>query len=225
MRVNCPGGRSYRGYVTREVAAFINSAECDPQTRMSVYQVIIQQEKTGIEDQSPPEKIDTEENTDTENKNGTEPDEKIDNQSNMTMIHNWTEEEEKLLITLRSDMDDKFFNSKQHDTLWNEILKKMKEEGVSVSRQQVINKWKNLKKKFKEIVDSNNKTGNNPTKWKHFQRLSQLFGNKASTNPAVIIDTSNKDKTIVSESIASDSSVDMPSTSGIQATKKHKICS
>lgn len=128
------------------------------------------------------------------------------------------------MITLRSDMDDKFFNSKQHDTLWNEILKKMKEEGVSVSRQQVINKWKNLKKKFKEIVDSNNKTGNNPTKWKHFQRFNQLFGNKASTNPAVIIDTSNKDKTIVSESIASDSSVDMPSTSGIQATKKRKIC-
>ena len=128
------------------------------------------------------------------------------------------------MITLRSDMDDKFFNSKQHDTLWNEILKKMKEEGVSVSRQQVINKWKNLKKKFKEIVDSNNKTGNNPTKWKHFQRFNQLFGNKASTNPAVIIDTSKKDKTIVSESIASDSSVDMPSTSGIQATKKRKIC-
>ena len=118
-----------------------------------------------------------------------------------------------------------FFNSKQRDTLWNEILKKMKEKGVSVSRQQVINKWKNLKKKFKEIVDSNNKTGNNPTKWKHFQRFNQLFGNKASTNLAVIIDTSNKDKTIVSESIASDSSVDMPSTSGIQATKKRKICS
>jgi len=62
---------------------------------MSVYQAIIQQEKTGIDDQSPPEKINTEEKSDTEDKNGTEPDKKIDNQSNMTMINISVKKEKK----------------------------------------------------------------------------------------------------------------------------------
>ncbi|VDI65045.1 Hypothetical predicted protein [Mytilus galloprovincialis] len=57
-------------------------------------------------------------------------------------IHNWTEKEEKLLMTIRGDMEDAFNGTKQHDTLWGKIVKQMNQEGVTVSSKQILVKKK-----------------------------------------------------------------------------------
>ena len=46
-------------------------------------------------------------------------------------------------------MEDKFIGSKAHETLWNELHKKG-ETGIKVSLSQMMNKWKNLKKRYSQ---------------------------------------------------------------------------
>ena len=44
-------------------------------------------------------------------------------------------------------MEDKFQGTKSHETLWLQIQKHLADKGMKVSVSQIINKWKNLKKK------------------------------------------------------------------------------
>ncbi|XP_033729732.1 trihelix transcription factor GTL1-like [Pecten maximus] len=111
---------------------------------------------------------------------------------NTSNIHVWTEKEEKCLIDVRLDKETAFNGSKSHDTLWNEITTQMKKNGINVTKIQIMNKWKNLKKKYKEILDSNSKTGNSPASWKYFEVFNQAYGNKASTQPVILIDSSKE---------------------------------
>ena len=67
--------------------------------------------------------------------------------------HVWKESEERYLIDLRLQ------RTKSHDILWGEIATEMKKNGIHVTKLQLINKWKALKKKYKEFNDENNKTG------------------------------------------------------------------
>lgn len=81
----------------------------------------------------------------------------------------WKESEEKLLIDLRLQREDRFLGVKSHDTLWGEIANEMKDMGIVVSKLQLLNKWKSLKKKYKEVNDENSKTGNKAQTWKFFE--------------------------------------------------------
>ena len=52
-----------------------------------------------------------------------------------------------------------------------------------------------IEKKYKEINDANNKTGNKKHSWKYLEQFSEVYGNKASTKVAVSFDTGRfKDK-------------------------------
>ena len=52
-----------------------------------------------------------------------------------------------------------------------------------------------MKKKYKEINEENNKTGNKKHSWKYLEQFSEVYGNKASTKVAVSFDTGRcKDK-------------------------------
>ncbi|XP_071162383.1 uncharacterized protein [Mytilus edulis] len=138
--------KTYEGNITTELAAMINAPDCDPELKKVVYGAIIR--NTGNEDpfdtvQAPvnPENEPGSTNVQPESPAETEnpPVQEITDS-----IHNWTEKEEKLLMTIRGDMEDAFNGTKQHDTLWGKIVKQMNQEGVTVSSKQVINKWKNL---------------------------------------------------------------------------------
>lgn len=111
--------------------------------------------------------------------------------SNQSQVHQWKESEERLLIDKRASLDDKFNQTKSHNVLWNQIQTEMEKEGVQVSAQQIKDKWKNLKRKYMEIVDLNGKTGNCRNTCKYFDIFSQLYGTKASTKPSFVLDTSN----------------------------------
>ena len=52
-----------------------------------------------------------------------------------------------------------------------------------------INKWNNLRKRYKKVVDSNSKTGNESVSWKHYDKFNDLFGSKASTRVEASFDT------------------------------------
>lgn len=107
----------------------------------------------------------------------------------------WNSEEEKMLIHIRLAQDLAFTSSKSHECLWNNITKELNSNGVKVSRIQVINKWKALKKKYKEVIDSNGKTGNERVDWKYYELFHEAYGHKASTIPSFTMDTSAKKST------------------------------
>lgn len=123
-------------------------------------------------------------------------------------MHVWKESEERFLIDLRLQREDKFSGTKSHDVLWGEIANEMKKNGIHVSKTQLINKWKALKKKYKEINDENNKTGNKKYSWKYLEQFSEVYGNKASTKVAVSFDTGrSRDKLKINTELDKDEDV------------------
>jgi hypothetical protein len=102
-------------------------------------------------------------------------------------MHVWKESKERFLIDLRLQRK-KVCGTKSHDILWGKIALEMKIWGVYVSKAQLINKWKALKKKYKEINDENNKTGNKNS-WKYLEQFGEVYRSKASTKVAVSFDT------------------------------------
>lgn len=73
--------------------------------------------------------------------------------------------------------------------MWQAITKELNGEGLKLTKQQIINKWKSLKKKYKEIIDHNSKTGADRMDWKHKDVFDGAYGNKASTKLSVSFDT------------------------------------
>lgn len=54
-------------------------------------------------------------------------------------------------------MDADFHRNKNHETLWQKKFGKMNAAGIKVTKIQILNKWRNLKRKYKETIDLNKK--------------------------------------------------------------------
>ena len=72
------------------------------------------------------------------------------------------------------------------------FIKKLEDNQIRVTLSQIHNEWKNLKKRYKEVVDLNAKTGNERNQWKHLDHFNSVYGNKASTQVQSYFDSSNK---------------------------------
>ena len=49
--------------------------------------------------------------------------------------------------------------------------------------RQVKDKWMNLKKKYKEVKLHNDRTGNDPLNWIHYDLIDSVLGKKPEENP------------------------------------------
>lgn len=65
---------------------------------------------------------------------------------------------------------------------------------MNARKAQIINKWKTMKKKYKEVVDQNGKTGNSKTTWKYYELFYSAYGNKAGTQAKITYDSERKEK-------------------------------
>ena len=90
---------------------------------------------------------------------------------------------------MRTNLDEEFSKTKHHECLWGQIQKVISEAGIKISKQQVLNKWKNLKKKYRETIDANIKTGNQKMKGNMKKSLIiHLDRSRASTQAACTFD-------------------------------------
>lgn len=95
-----------------------------------------------------------------------------------------------MLINLRFAADETFSSMKNHETLWNKITEELKSKmACDVSKTQVIDKWKNLKGKYTDVKDANNKTGNDKVEWKYISVFDDFYGMKASTSASFTYDS------------------------------------
>lgn len=51
---------------------------------------------------------------------------------------------------------------------WQEIAKKMAENGYNISSKKCCTKFQTLKRTYKQIKDHNNKSGNERKTWEYF---------------------------------------------------------
>lgn len=183
-------GSVISAFVSKELADIYASPNGDPETKKAIKDAII----STFDNRDTPKDSASHENTPSSSSDTAFSSCSGDSQT----FHLWKESEEKLLIDLRLQREDRFLGVKSHDTLWGEIANEMKDMGIVVSKLQLLNKWRSLKKKYKEVNDENSKTGNNAQTWKHFERFSEVYGCKASTRVAVSFDTGRKTKLAVS---------------------------
>lgn len=103
-------------------------------------------------------------------------------------LHVWKEKEEDMLVHLRHERQDLFLKTRNHSTLWQEISEELcKTFKTKISSTQALNKYNNLKKKWKEIIDAG--TGTERKDFRLKEEFDLAFGTKPSAKPLLTLDS------------------------------------
>ncbi|KAJ9562517.1 hypothetical protein OSB04_007677 [Centaurea solstitialis] len=116
----------------------------------------------------------------------------------------WVQEETRILIGLRREVDRFFNTSKSNKHLWEQISSKMRDKGFDRSPTMCTDKWRNLLKEFKKVKHKNGKGGGGggsgggggggATKMLYYKDLEELIRDRAKngTYKAASSPTSSK---------------------------------
>ncbi|XP_070577652.1 uncharacterized protein [Ptychodera flava] len=99
--------------------------------------------------------------------------------------NNWSDDEISLLISVWADESiQRMLNGTCRDSLvYKKIAEKALQRGLNRTADQCHRKLKALKLKYKEVVDSNRRSGRGRISMPFFEELSQILGNRPSVNP------------------------------------------
>ncbi|XP_062575314.1 uncharacterized protein LOC134237229 isoform X2 [Saccostrea cucullata] len=131
-------------------------------------------------------------------------------------VHVWNEKEEDMLVHLRHERQDLFLKTRNHGILWQEIANQLSTVFKNkISCTQALNKYNNLKKRWKEIIDAG--TGTERKDFRLKEEFDLVFGTKPSAKPCTTLDSST------SSPITSDdpSPEESPSKSARSSRKIH----
>lgn len=139
----------------------------------------------------------------------------------------WKDDNEvRCLLYLWRD-NQKHFKSMKSRNVWILIsneLQKSNPEWKKKTAMQCENKWKDIKRKYMETKDHNNKSGNDPKTCKFYEELEEILGEKPCVKPVAIASNIVKRKLVVnsegSEEINEDSE---SSTQTEEIRKKRKL--
>ncbi|CAB4003255.1 Hypothetical predicted protein, partial [Paramuricea clavata] len=107
----------------------------------------------------------------------------------IALLNIWQEEEIRIsLETCKS--------SKEMRATYRTITLELHKKGFTdYTLENVVNKMKKLRQRFKKEVDSAKKSGKGRAKpWKFFQRLNDIIGHRPNVRPAFCVDTSAGEK-------------------------------
>ncbi len=91
----------------------------------------------------------------------------------------WVQDEIKVLIAYRKEMDNMFNTSKSNKHLWEQISQKMKERGYDRSPTMCTDKWRNLLKEYKKAKVQDKGT----SRVACFKDLEELLSDRAKSIP------------------------------------------
>lgn len=120
----------------------------------------------------------------------------------------WKDDNEvRCLIYLWQDYQNHFQKMKSRDVwpLISEELKKSNPKWHKKTPIQCENKWKDIKRKYMETKDHNNKSGNDPKTCKFYNELEEVLGEKPCVQPVAIASNLNKKRTSISSTDQNDS--------------------
>ncbi|KAL0792741.1 hypothetical protein Bca101_064118 [Brassica carinata] len=88
----------------------------------------------------------------------------------------WVQDETRILIALRREMDSLFNTSKSNKHLWEQISSKMREKGFDRSPAMCTDKWRNLLKEFKKAnKDDQEKGSGSGGKMSHYKEIEEIL--------------------------------------------------
>lgn len=90
----------------------------------------------------------------------------------------WPPEEVQALISTRSDVEDKTGINK--GSIWDEISARMKERGYERSAKKCKEKWENMNKYYKRVMEGGRKQPEHSKTRSYFQKLGDLYKTNSS---------------------------------------------
>ena len=112
-----------------------------------------------------------------------------------------------MLVSVPHERATDFLKNKNHAAIWKEITTHINTElGCNITSLQATNKYSNLKRRWKEIVDS--KSGSQTKYFRHRDAFDEAYGTRASTKPSFLIDSGSKEMPIGHEDKREDGSLD-----------------
>lgn len=97
----------------------------------------------------------------------------------------WCQEETRVLISLRKEIDMLFNTSKSNKHLWDNISLKMREKGFDRSPTMCTDKWRNLLKEYKKIKQNNrDENGNGSAKMNYYKEIEEILSERNRDEPA-----------------------------------------
>ncbi|XP_060188340.1 trihelix transcription factor GT-4-like [Lycium barbarum] len=92
----------------------------------------------------------------------------------------WVQEETRVLIGLRREIDSLFNTSKSNKHLWDQISLKMREKGFDRSPTMCTDKWRNLLKEFKK-AKQNQEDRNGSAKMSYYKEIEEILRDRTNT--------------------------------------------
>ena len=120
------------------------------------------------------------------------------------MATNWTDAETFLLIEQWAEqgIQEQLEGSKRNKHVYARLSSELAKDGVEKTGEQCRSKVKKLRQEYKKIKDNHNQTGTGRTKWKFYERLNEILGNRPATCPPVILDTLTDDSAVPSDEMS-----------------------
>ncbi|TMX00842.1 hypothetical protein EJD97_025844 [Solanum chilense] len=91
----------------------------------------------------------------------------------------WVQEETRVLIGLRREIDSLFNTSKSNKHLWDQISMKMREKGFDRSPTMCTDKWRNLLKEFKKAKQNQDRNGS--AKMSYYKEIDEILRDRTNT--------------------------------------------
>lgn len=85
----------------------------------------------------------------------------------------WVQDETRILIAFRREMDGLFNTSKSNKHLWEQISAKMREKGFDRSPTMCTDKWRNLLKEFKKAKHQDRGSGS--AKMSYYKEIEEIL--------------------------------------------------
>ena len=97
----------------------------------------------------------------------------------------WGKDDTKLLVNTRLSMEKEFSERgiRSHKVLWAKVRDVLRENEVEVTSTQCINKFKQLKRDWRSVLDHNRKTGVEPKSCAFLDEFNSAYGCSASAKP------------------------------------------
>ena len=101
--------------------------------------------------------------------------------------HEWTTGQTKRLIELIGEKLDSLISAKNKQRIWKDIADEFSESTIIGPKCE--DKWKNLKKGYRDYVQKTNKSGTGPSKFEFAEAMYTIMGDDPSVVPRMTIDS------------------------------------
>ena len=107
-------------------------------------------------------------------------------------IGNWSDREVFLLIELWGEegIQEQLEGSKRNKHIYERLAAELAKTDSDKTAEQCRAKMKKLKLEYRKVRDKHNKTGEDRCTWRFFNALDAVLGDKPTSQPTAILDTS-----------------------------------